>query len=68
MAQILVNGESRDLGATTVEALLRAEHIDPAARGLAVALNGAVVPREVWAKTALGEGDRIEIVKPFSGG
>ena len=67
-ATIRVNGEERALRAATVDELLRQEEIDPAARGVAVAINDAVVPRRVWSETALTAGDRIEIVKPFRGG
>lgn len=67
-ATIEVNGEARALTVTTVTELLRAEAIDPGAKGVAVALNGAVAPRPTWDQTALKPGDRIEIVKPFAGG
>ena len=67
-ARVEVNGELRTLAAETIEALLRAERIDPQARGVAVALNGAVIPRRRWSQTPIAAGDRIEIVKPFSGG
>ncbi|MGF1611749.1 MAG: sulfur carrier protein ThiS [Kiloniellales bacterium] len=67
-ANISVNGEARPLSAATVIELLRQVSIDPAAEGVAVALNGAVLPRRDWAATALSAGDRIEIVKPFRGG
>ncbi len=36
--------------------------------GLAVARNGAIVPRAEWASTPLVEGDAIEIVRPVQGG
>ena len=65
---IRVNGEERPLGATTVAGLLREESLDPQAPGIAVALNGAVVPRRAWAATSIAQGDEVEIVKPFSGG
>ena len=64
----ILNGESRRLEAATIIELLRLESLDPTRRGLAVARNGAVVPRQAWPETALQPGDRIEIVKPFSGG
>ena len=66
--EIEVNGEARTVAADNVEALLRAEQVDPLARGVAVAVNGAVVPRHRWSETAISPGDRVEIVKPFSGG
>ncbi len=67
-ATIRVNGEERPLGAETVTGLLEATGVEPKTRGLAVALNGAVVPRRAWPETALAPGDEVEIVKIFSGG
>ncbi|MCH8038543.1 MAG: sulfur carrier protein ThiS [Proteobacteria bacterium] len=67
-ATIRVNGEERPLGAETVTGLLEATGIDPKTRGLAVAVNGAVVPRGAWPETTLSPGDEVEIVKLFAGG
>ena len=67
-AMIRVNGETRRLEVATVIELLRAEGVDPARRGVAVALNGAVVLRGDWPAVALSPGDEVEIVKPFAGG
>ena len=67
-AMIRVNGEARRLKVATVIELLRAEGVDPARRGVAVALNGAVVRRGDWPAAALSPGDEVEIVKPFAGG
>ena len=68
MLALTVNGEARETAATTVAALLREEEVPVEAKGVAVALNGAVVRRAEWDATALRCGDRVEIVKPFSGG
>jgi sulfur carrier protein len=67
-ATIRVNGENRRLEVGTVIELLRAEGVDPERRGVAVALNGAVVRRGDWLAAALSPGDEVEIVKPFAGG
>lgn len=67
-ATITLNGKPRDLAAGTVLDLLAAEGYDAGARGIAVARNGAVVPRSAWAATALSPGDTIEIVKIMQGG
>lgn len=67
-ATIQVNGEERALDSGALLDLLRGQDIDPGARGLAVAVNGAVVPRRAWGETALVPGDEVEIVKTFSGG
>ena len=66
--EITLNGERTRTAAATVRALLDEQAIDAEARGVAVALNDAVVPRSTWSTTALSAGDAIEIVKPFRGG
>jgi len=48
--------------------LLEAKALDVAQRGIAVALNGAVVPRGAWTETLLRPGDRVEIVRARQGG
>ncbi len=65
---IKVNGVSEELAAANVAALLEARGIAIGARGVAVALNGAVVPRAAWAETTLAAGDTVEIIKAMSGG
>lgn len=67
-AALTVNGAPRGDRPATVRALVEAEGLDPERRGLAVAVNGRVVPRAQWAETELGPGDAVEIVKPFAGG
>jgi sulfur carrier protein len=64
--ELTVNGEARALAAATVADALGALALPP--RGLAVALNGALVPRTRWAATPLSAGDRLEIVRAVSGG
>lgn len=39
-----------------------------AAKGIAVALNGEVVPRSAWDATDLRPGDRIEVLTAAQGG
>ena len=67
-ARIQVNGASEPLAAATLEALLAEKAIDTAQRGIAVAVNGAVVPRAAWPATTLRPGDTIEIVRARQGG
>jgi sulfur carrier protein len=67
-ATIRVNGEAEPLSAGTLAALLEAKEIDLSQRGIAVALNGAVVARAAWPHTALHPGDSIEIVRARQGG
>ena len=65
---IRVNGESEPLGAATLAALLTEKAVDTGQRGIAVALNGSVIPRTSWAETALKPGDSVEIVRARQGG
>jgi sulfur carrier protein len=67
-ATIRVNGESEPLAAATLDALLAEKAVDTGQRGIAVALNGAVVPRAAWRDTALKAGDSVEIVRARQGG
>ena len=66
--QFKINGEGRTLDAVTIADLLRLEGVDADARFVAVAVNGAVVPRREWPAARIAAGDNVEIVKPVSGG
>ncbi|HSD78800.1 MAG TPA: sulfur carrier protein ThiS [Solirubrobacteraceae bacterium] len=66
---IHVNGtptEGRD-GATIAE-LLAALGVEPQARGVAVAVNGEVVPRGTWQDRRVAAGDRVEALNAMQGG
>lgn len=65
---ICVNGENEPLNVATLAALLADKAVDSSQRGIAVALNGAVVPRAAWPQTTLRAGDSIEIVRARQGG
>ncbi len=67
-ALIRINGESEPLAAATLEALLAEKAVDTEQKGIAVALNGAVVPRAAWPATQLEAGDNVEIVRARQGG
>jgi len=65
---IRVNGEVEPLVAATLATLLADKAVDVAQRGIAVALNGSVVPRSAWSETVLKPGDSVEIVRARQGG
>jgi sulfur carrier protein len=67
MSTIRVNGKDETVAASTVAELLLARGIERP-KGVAVALNGSVVPAASWRATKLGDGDVVEIVRPFGGG
>lgn len=67
MVDISVNGEPRAIPPDhTVAALLQALGLDH--RKVAVERNEAIVVRSLYDRTALGAGDRIEIVHFIGGG
>jgi thiamine biosynthesis protein ThiS len=65
--RLTINGEERELAAApTIAALLVELGLDR--RKLAVERNLEIVPRSLFAATALADGDRIEIVAFVGGG
>ena len=68
MTVITINGERRELGElATVEAAVRAAGA-PDGRGVAVALDGEVVPRGEWATTEVRECQQVEVLRAVQGG
>jgi sulfur carrier protein len=61
-----VNGLDEPFRDETVAELLTRHAIDP--RGIAVAVDGEVVRRGVWADTKLHDGAQVEIVTAAAGG
>ena len=68
MIRLKINGFDEEVAASTIAQLLAARGIDPGARFLAVAVNGAVVRRAEWREAPLSAGDAVEIVRPLQGG
>ncbi len=66
---IILNGEPADVGAgETVAAALRHLGLEIPARGVAVAVDGEVVPRAAWESFALAEESRVEVLTAMQGG
>jgi sulfur carrier protein len=64
---VTVNGEPRELrDGTTLDRLVAT--LTSARSGVAAALNETVVPRGEWPATALGDGDRVEVLTAVQGG
>ena len=68
MTRLRVNGEAAEIAAATIAELLAERGIDPGARFLAVAVNGAVIRRAEWGAAPLAADDDVEIVRPLQGG
>ena len=64
---ILVNGDPSDIvPGTTVTELLRA--LEAPDRGVAVAVDGEVVPRGAWERTSIADDAKVEVVMAVQGG
>ncbi len=67
MITVTVNGKPREIeDETDLAGLLQSLEVD--GRGVAVARNAEIVPREAYATVTLREGDSIEIVRMVGGG
>ena len=65
--KVMVNGEPADLAeGETVHGVVVALGRGP--RGIAVAVNGSVVPRSQWEATKLADDDRVEVLTAAQGG
>jgi sulfur carrier protein len=74
--RVTVNGEPRTLdGSPTVADVVSqvsggapVRKVPFLGRGVAIAVNGEVVPRSTWPGHPISEGDRIEILTAVQGG
>ncbi|MEH0937056.1 sulfur carrier protein ThiS [Micromonospora psammae] len=65
--ELTVNGAGRTLpGGATVADVVR--EVTPQQRGVAVAVNGEVVPRSRWSSSPVRDGDRVEVLSAAQGG
>ncbi|MFD0823137.1 sulfur carrier protein ThiS [Micromonospora zhanjiangensis] len=64
---LTVNGDPREVPAGTTVAE-RVGAVTDRVLGIAVAVNGAVVPRAEWPGSTLRDGDRVEVLTAAQGG
>jgi sulfur carrier protein len=65
---IFVNGEPRERAGATIAELLADLGVEDRARGVAVAVDGEVVPRAEWLARRVNEGERVEALSAMQGG
>ena len=66
---VTINGDRHELPAgATVASVIESLPGAPEGRGVAVAVEGEVVPRAQWPSTELHEGARVEVVVAVQGG
>ena len=67
MTRVTLNGEPRELpDGATVETAVRELGAD--GDGVAVALDGEVVPRGEWERTEVLDGQEVEVLRAVQGG
>lgn len=67
--ELTINGQAKTIEAANIDQLLAAELEEGhSRRGIAVAVNGEVVPRAQWENARIRAGDRVEIVRALPGG
>ena len=64
---VTVNGDLRELAAGTTLADLVTQ-LAASPKGVAAAVDGAVVPRRAWPDTPLADGTVVEVVTAVQGG
>jgi sulfur carrier protein len=64
---VVMNGTPQEVpdGATVTDVVAK---LTTAGRGLAVAVNGSVVPRGEWPATVLADADQVEVLTAVQGG
>ena len=65
---VQLNGDEQTIAVATLGELMTELLAGKTTGFVAVARNGAVVPRAQWADTPLSEGDELEVVRPVPGG
>jgi sulfur carrier protein len=66
---VVINGIEAELRrAATVADAVAAAGVEEAGRGVAVAVEGEVVPRAEWRARELREGESVEVVHAVQGG
>jgi sulfur carrier protein len=67
--RVLLNGSEAELAdGATVQAAVESLDLPASGRGVAVAVDAAVVPRTQWETHELQEGARVEVLRAIQGG
>lgn len=64
--KVTINGKAEDVSVKTLAELAAAKNLP--AKGVAITVNGAVVPRRQWEATDIIPDADIIIIKAFAGG
>ena len=64
--KITVNGKAEEVSAKTIAELATLKNVP--AKGVAITMNGTVIPRKQWEATTIMPDADIIIIKAFAGG
>lgn len=64
--QLIINGETKQSGAKTIQALL--DELGIESKVMAAAVNMNVIKKEVWESYELNENDKVEFLQFVGGG
>ncbi|MCB4810069.1 sulfur carrier protein ThiS [Methylovorus menthalis] len=68
MIHLTINGNSRQFDVATLTVAELVQTLGLTGKRLAIERNGDIVPRGLFADTALNDGDKLEIVGAVGGG
>ncbi|TVS13330.1 MAG: sulfur carrier protein ThiS [Gammaproteobacteria bacterium] len=66
--ELILNGRAQAFPGADLLALLADMNVERNAKGVAVAVNGEIIPRSRWAETRLAPGDEVDVVGAVQGG
>lgn len=66
--KVKINGEDVATEAATINELIRQQDLKAGDKGVAIAINGSVIPKDRWHEHHLNEEDVIEVVRATQGG
>jgi sulfur carrier protein len=66
--QLIINGKPLEFTSTDLHRLLQSQGLEPERKGIAIAVNGEVIPRSEWPLFELHDGDTVEVISAMQGG
>lgn len=63
-----LNGSMKTIESNTTLLVLIRDILKENTNGIAIAINGSVIPKTKWETTSIQEADRIELVRATQGG
>ncbi|PJC84944.1 thiamine biosynthesis protein ThiS [Vibrio sp. HA2012] len=66
--RVLVNGKPISLASRNISLLNLISEKSIAIEGCAIAINGHILPRNIWGETILTDGDQISLFQAIAGG